>query len=288
MSKNPITPHIEISFETVHYQTHVPFKKLENGQIEYEAVLQTANEINRNTKYYSSEVLSEAINTPRIVELVKRNSFFGELSHPYERKNFQRSVEVLPNEVSHRICNPRMVDNKVVSTIHTVAPRGSIVTSWVADEGSQLGHSMRGITPYTYTKISPVKHTIIKSPMSIITYDIVLYPSHPEALMVLGNSPTTEDASEDLSVFVVDSRLYTHEGNPFQSVPLVQKELVRYVSEESSAYQILQNELGIAIDPHKPITKVPNRTMLECTLQGGALARIAFEEAVLTDIRSYI
>jgi len=58
---------------------------LPSGHIEFPAVLQTVDEINRNTNLYPHDVLMDALHNERIEELVKRHCWFGEEAHPWDR-----------------------------------------------------------------------------------------------------------------------------------------------------------------------------------------------------------
>ncbi len=138
--KEPEKPAITIVFEATEFQQIIDFKELPNGHLEFEGCLQTVDEINRNTKCYPQAVLMEALTQPRIQELLKRNAWIGEGSHPWDRKNFHRSIDVLPECVTHRVCTmPVLRGNQLISTIHTIEPCGKTVDSWIKDEQGQTG-----------------------------------------------------------------------------------------------------------------------------------------------------
>ena len=260
-------PKISILFESAHMQSIVGYKELKNGHIEFDAVLQTVDEINRNTNFYPRDVLAEALAAPRIADLVRRHAWFGEGSHPYERKDFARSVDILPAKVTHRICQvPYLKGNDVVSKIHTVEPCGKQIVSWVVDEGTQMGFSMRGLTPYSFTKTKPFAHKVIKAPMNIITYDAVFYPSHPGALMMDGAGGEYTPAQESV-------------------VPTA--EFAKYFTEESAVYKIFHDELGITLNCEAGIARA-GKDCVDVTLEDGRLARLNVEEKLLRDVAQYL
>lgn len=265
MSKNK-QPVLYIINESAQMQNITGYKKLPNGHIEFNGVLQTIDDINRNTNEYPRDVLSEAINHPRIKELVDRNAWFGEIAHPWDRKNFNRSIDILPSEISHRICQvPYFKGDKLISIIHTVEPCGHTIDSWVCDEGSQLGFSMRGVTPFYYMKDTPVTHKVMKSPMTILTYDTVFYPSHKDALYQThaGNSATQSYES----TFILN-------------------EIEEYINTESETYKIFHDELGINLDKNSPVSIATNNgeNFFSFTLEDGRLAQINLEESILQEI----
>ena len=260
-------PRISVVFESAEMHPVVNYKKLENGQIEFTGILQTVDSINRNANDYPRDVLAEALATPRIAELVRRRAWFGEIAHPYQRKDFNRSVDIFPKLVSHRICEiPHFVGDQVQSLIHTVAPEGSTVVSWVVDEGSQLGFSMRGLTPYTITKTTPVQHKVVKSPMNIITYDIVFYPSHAEALMMEGGVEKT----------------------PAYECTYEAADIASFVTEESVYYKIFRDELGIELDASRGVQKVSGESALTGALKDGRLVKLELEDSIIADVARYL
>lgn len=265
-------PVLTVMFESAVMGDIKNYKKLDNGQIEFKAALQTVNEINRNTNYYSDTVLMEAVRHPRLKELIERNCLFGEISHPWDKKNFQRSVDIFPDMISHRICTvPVLEGHKLISTVRTVRPRGGDVVSWVEDEKSQLGFSMRGITPHSFTKTSPVNHTVIKSPMTILTWDIVFFPSHKDALM--------QTTNEGANIVV---------GN---SVTPTREDLAEYIAQESESFRIISEQLGIEIDPEYPVTPVTKSAVVEALnirLKDGRLAKLNVENDILCEVGKYL
>jgi hypothetical protein len=264
--KSPVQK-LNIVFESAEMNSIVDYKKLPNGHLEFEGCLQTTDEINRNTKNYPDDVLQEALSSPRIIELVKDNKWVGEIAHPWDRQNFFRSVDIYPKEVSHRICTlPKIQNHKVMSTIHTIEPCGSIVDSWITDEGMLLGFSMRGVTPYTITKTTPVKHSVVKTPMSIITYDIVFYPSHPDALIQTSSGSVATQARENV---------------------VTVEEIAQYITTESSTFKMFEDELAIKINTAHPIEK-GGKHSIQCTLVDGKVAKFTLESNIMNEIAKYI
>jgi hypothetical protein len=260
-------PCIVVCFEAVEMQPVLQYKKLKNGHLSFNATLQTVDGINRNNKLYPKDVLMEALSQPRIVDMVKRNSWFGEIAHPWNRKNFLRSIDILPVNISHRICTqPVLQGNSVVSEVHTVEPMGKTLDSWIEDENCDIGFSMRGITPYELEKNTPIAHKVIRSPMTVLTFDSVAYPSHSEARIASTNSPIQKEGGE------ID-------------IPI--NEVSEFVSMESQNFRIFKEELGIDIDRRKPVVKAEGGS-LECTLKDGRLARLKVEQDIIQQIASYI
>lgn len=267
MAKDTIKkPIINIIFESTSMSEVKEWKELPGGHIEFPAVLQTVDEINRNTNCYPKDVLMDSLHNERIEELIRRNCWFGEEAHPWDRKNFSRSIDILPDNISHRIMDmPTLNGNNVCSRVCTTEPKGKRIVHWITNDHSQLGFSLRGVTPYFYTKDTPVKHKVIRAPMSVLTYDIVFYPSHPGALAAVnttGMTPAVEGA-----VFWDDIK--------------------NYITEESESFKIFKNELGIDIKNGEPIYKGKGNT-IDIVLEDGRLANLSIENSILKEVSKWV
>jgi hypothetical protein len=272
-SKKDTDPLIVICFESVEIQPTLEYKKMSNGHVSFNATLQTVDEINRNSKLYPANVLMEALSQPRILDMVKRNCWFGEIAHPWDRKNFLRSIDILPECTSHRICTqPILRGNRITSEIHTIEPMGKVLDSWIIDENCEIGFSMRGITPYEMEKTTPVRHKIIKAPMTVLTFDSVAYPSHSTATI------ETSDAR-------IKTEGFDPNTEPYKSVSL--KDIAEFVSTESHNFKIFKEELGIDINTAAPIVKTESGG-IDCTLNDGRLARLKVENDIMAQIASYL
>jgi hypothetical protein len=272
-SKKDTDPVIVICFESAEFQPILQYKKMANGHLEFNATLQTVDEINRNSKLYPANVLMEALRQPRIVAMVLKKSWFAELSHPWDRKNFLRSIDTLPKNISHRICTqPTLQGNKVVALIHTVEPMGKVLDSWIIDEQCEIGFSMRGITPYEMEKTTPVQHKVIKAPMTVLTFDAVAYPSHSSAQIETSEAP--------IQMEQFDPKL-----EPYHKVTL--ENVAEFIAAESYNFRIFKEELGIDINAKIPITRTESGE-IDCTLKDGRLARLKVENNIMLQVASYL
>jgi len=261
-------PTIHVIFESVLGVGNVKPKKLSNGHISYTGDLQGVNEINRNTNFYPDDVIMEAIHSQRIADMVSRNVWFGELTHPYQKKDFHRCMEIIPTNISHAILEvPKLQGSRIISEIETVDPMGKTVVSWMERERSSiLGHSMRGLTPYKFVKETPYRHNVIKKPMSILTYDIVFFPSH------------------DKSLQMIDAKILTRESPLMWDFKM--GEIAEFITTESGYYDIFRNELGIEIDKTKKITRVNGESAITLGLKDGSYAKMSLELDILKTIGS--
>ena len=152
--------------------------KKTKDKIRFEAVLQTAQDINRNRRRYSREVLEEGMSKvqPRITE----GSFIGELDHPIST-NPTRQVTVLYKEAAHRIMEIGWDGNKLWGVVESLrTPNGNILKN-LAEDGLPVGFSFRGMGDLrTVSESTGEVHEVV-GPLHCITFDSVSFPSHAEA-----------------------------------------------------------------------------------------------------------
>jgi hypothetical protein len=148
---------------------------------------------------------------------------------------------------------------------------GSTLDSWIIDEKSEIGFSMRGITPYELEKQTPVHHKVIKSPMTILTFDAVTYPSHSIAGIETSENPIQIEGIDPLK-------------EPYHKVTM--EDIASFIATESRNFNIFKEELGIDIDTKAPITR--HESGIDCTLKDGRLARLKVEEDIMQQVASYL
>ena len=137
--------------------------------------LQTGNETNRNGRIYRTEDLAKEINAPRQVELVSTGNMLGEAGHPIDT-NLARQQTIDPKNVCVRFLKLWMEGDDVMATF-----QGSNNALGEAfDKDLRMGvlpaFSLRALG----TVSSTPKGNLVEN-LKIITYDYVIYPSHPGA-----------------------------------------------------------------------------------------------------------
>jgi hypothetical protein len=167
-------------------------KKVKNGSIRMEAVLQTANDINRNNRRYNKGLLESGI--IRVGDRITEGTFFGELDHPISSKP-ARQFTVLFKNISHRIMETGWDGNKLVGIVETVrTPKGRILKN-LAEDHIPIGFSMRGMGDLKPTIENGKSFMDVIGPLNIITWDAVTNPSHSQAKTIR----ITEDIQRDIN-----------------------------------------------------------------------------------------
>jgi hypothetical protein len=141
----------------------------------FKAILQTVNEINRNKRYYSKQLMEQGI--VNLIEEMKNRNLVGELDHPLDTEESRQAV-VLYKEVSHIITDYFWKGNELWGVIETTpySTNGKILTGLVRD-GVKVGFSMRGFGDV----IPKGDYMEVVSPLYIVTWDCVSNPSHKGA-----------------------------------------------------------------------------------------------------------
>lgn len=155
-------------------------KTKKSGKVIFEAILQTADDINKNKKRYRNEVLKKAIAADGVREKMKIGRFYGETDHPIT-ENIARLISVLWKDTSHRI-NELWMDGKYVrGLVENVksCPNGKMMYDLI-EEKMPIGFSLRGLGKCA--NVDGIQDVV--GPVQIITYDSVTNPSHVESRVV--------------------------------------------------------------------------------------------------------
>lgn len=165
----------------------------------FDAVLQSFGVKNRNARMYIAENIMNCINTdPYIQSQLRQNSWMGEIDHPApiyqgQELTMQRIANPDPKLTSHYIRKPHLNGNLLEATIQT-------------DSSNENGMNMaikivdgKIIPCFSARVLGALKTESAAVPVvnvrKLITYDWVLYPSHPEAMAKI-NQPVMESVND--------------------------------------------------------------------------------------------
>ena len=162
----------------------------------FPAVLQSFGVKNRNKRKYDLNNVWNCIQTDDYIQsMLKQNSWMGEIDHPApEMVGGELTVQRISNpdmtRTSHYIRSPRINGNLIEANIQT-------------DSSNKHGMNMAikivdgKIIPCFSARVlgskAPGSDTVIVK--KLVTYDWVLYPSHPEALAKI-HQPLMESVQE--------------------------------------------------------------------------------------------
>jgi hypothetical protein len=143
--------------------------------------IQTVNEVNQNNRKYPDTVLKEGMTN--CDTRMQRRAFYSELDHPLPSGNQQvdgiRQTTVSLAQVSHIIRSYDFNDNFLIGEMETTStPNGGILLGLLRDK-TGVGFRMRGLAELERLQ----DHNVVKSPLTIISFDAVSMPSHKSAVV---------------------------------------------------------------------------------------------------------
>lgn len=152
------------------------FEVVEKGKrVTAKGVVQTGNQQNRNGRRYRTEDLVREINAPRQRELLSTGNMLGEAGHP----------------MSQDLLRQQTIDPKCVCVRYLKFwNEGDDIMAIYKGTNNELGDAFdqdlrEGIKPaFSYRALGTVEETpqgTVVTNLKMITYDYVIYPSHPTA-----------------------------------------------------------------------------------------------------------
>jgi hypothetical protein len=146
-----------------------------NGKLVAEAILQTADEKNRNGRYYAEEELFPQLTAKRTLELLNAGYLRAECGHPLS-KDLQRQSTIDDTRTCARFLKLWTEGKNVMA--HVVGTNSPLGQAFNADleEGCMPAWSLRALGSVNNTpRGAEVKN------LRLITWDNVIFPSHPGA-----------------------------------------------------------------------------------------------------------
>lgn len=162
-----------------------------NGKIVAEGILQTADEQNRNKRFYAKEELFPAMNHPRIKEILEAGYLRAEMGHPLSKELARQSI-IDDTKTCARFIKLWTEGNDIWATFTATNNEYGNAFNLDLIEGCLPAWSLRALGNVTNTR----RGAEVKN-LRIITWDNVIYPSHPGAYtqrIVAENSVLNEAA----------------------------------------------------------------------------------------------
>ncbi len=158
----------------------IQVKKSTPTKVFFTAVLQSLGVRNINRRIYPEKDMKESISY--ILPTLKDKTFGGELDHPVigsgSETDWIRHTQYQLKEASHAILSIRYEGNLIIGEMETLStPNGRTLAGLIGD-GVKVGFSVRAISDNIE---STSEADIVHSPITIISWDAVSFPSHREA-----------------------------------------------------------------------------------------------------------
>ena len=241
-----------------------------NGKVIGEGILQTANEKNRNGRFYSSEELFPQLTAPRTLELLEAGYLRAELGHP------------LSNEL---IRQQTIDDSRTCAMFLKLWTEGDNVWARFRGTNNAFGESFDkdlrdGCKPAWSlralgTLVQTARGAEVKK-LRLITWDQVIYPSHPGAYT---HNVITESTS---AIPSVGDAMFGEDANKI--IPVTNQQVIDYIKSESANLKYFKEQFDFMYDTITVDEAAGHVTM---TTKEGDIIGVRIENYILDEIRSY-
>lgn len=236
-----------------------------------EAVLQEAEAPNRNKRLYTKRAIESGINNPMFQEKLKNKNLFGEPNHPLS-DSIERQSIIDQSRMSHIIEKVWWEGNILKGEIAATKTACGQDFAALVRQGCKMAFSMRGLGGVVKKEGDL---TIVHDPLLIITYDNVLYPSHPNAYQ-------TKILKEDTQLLKSNNTIL-HEG---VLVPCDYQDAIKsYMMAESKQIKDAIDQLEL--DPSKASLANDGKMSLSIKTEEGRMILFA-EDNIKREINEFL
>ena len=238
-----------------------------NGKLVAEGILQTADERNRNGRYYAEEELFPQLTAPRTLELLRAGYLRAEMGHPLS-KDLQR-------QSCARFLKLWTVGKDIWATFTaTNNVNGEAFNADLA-EGCLPAWSLRALGT-----IDKTRRGMEVRNLRLITWDQVIYPSHPGAYTQRIISESTV-MNESTSIDISEKNDMVGEA---MIIPITDNNIISFIQSESSNLKFVRECFDFAYDS---ISVNENGTKVLLTTKAGETIAINMESYVHNELMHY-
>jgi len=253
------------------------------GRLIAEANLQTADELNRNGRIYPADELFPQLVCPRTRELLEAGYFRGEMGHPL-------STELVRQQTidDTRTCVQFLklwTEGKTVKGLYrgTNNAFGKAINEDLKD-GCKPAFSLRALG----TIVKDPRGNIVRN-LRIITYDCVIYPSHPGAYThgIINESANIEEKKSHLQSVAESANIDYYSdilNNNDKIVGFNHSDVVSYIKSESANFKYIKENFDFIYDTIT-IDESCNRVILD-TKEGDKIY-VNLEKYIQNEIMNY-
>lgn len=248
-----------------------------NGKAIGEGILQTADERNRNGRYYAEEELFPQITAPRTKELLSAGYLRAEMGHPLSKDLARQSV--IDDKLSCARFLTIWTEGKNVWARFT-ATNNEYGKAFDMDlkEGCKPAWSLRALGSVVQTS----RGAEVKN-LRIITWDNVIYPSHPGAYT---QRIVSESTSLNEGVSIPTGKILTEndlEGKAFIT-PIQNEQVLNYIREQSGNLKFIKECFDFV---YKDIVVNEAGTKVYLTTNEGNTLVVPIESYIHNELMNY-
>ena len=234
-----------------------------------QGTLQEANEKNRNGRFYDSRDLFPQLTAPRTVELLKTGNLRAENGHPLS-KELVRQQTIDPE--------------KTVAIFLKLWTEGNFVKATFQGTNDARGEEFNkdllcGFSPsWSLRALGTIQNTgrgaEVKG-IKVITWDRVIYPSHPRAY-------TDGIVSESAGVGVnSDSNVFLEKNDKGILIPITNESVINYIKSESANFKAIKESYDLLYDD---IELINRGTQVKLTDRSGGIFVVNLESYIHDEI----
>lgn len=241
-------------------------RPMDKKRVVAEVILQEANEKNRNGRFYDSNELFPQITAPRTQELIQHGELRAENGHPLS-KDIQRQSTIDPNNT--------------VAIFLKLWTDGNFIKAHARGTNNEKGEEFNqdlldGFSPaWSLRALGSIINTgrgaEVKNP-KIITWDRVIYPSHPRAY-------TQGIVSESSSIVVPNN-------DPGMLIPITNNQVIDYIKHESANLRQVMETFEIFYDNIELVNERFN-PQVKLTSRDGNIYVVNLETYLQNEIQNY-
>ena len=251
-------------------------------------ILQTGNERNRNGRFYRTEDLAREINAPRQKELISTGNLLSEASHPLSTELIRQQT-IDPRNSCARFLKLWMEGDNVMGTFQGTNN----------DLGETFDKDLRmGVKPAFSLRalgtISATPQGALVENLKMITYDYVIYPSHPGAYTQGVLNESSSLLSDPISNFKLTNandatksfiKEFTNEDvvNAIKQTQL-DESAIDYIKDKSHNFYLLKEAFDMT---HFDTIDFINDKQVVLTEAGNATIIMNIEDYIAKEIQNY-
>lgn len=252
-----------------------------NGKAIGEGILQTANERNRNGRFYDKENLFPAMKAPRLQELLSAGYLRAEMGHPLS-KDLQRQSVIDDTKTCARFLALWTEENNIWARFTGTNNAYGNAFDLDLKEGCKPAWSLRALGSIKQTSRGAEIENI-----RIITWDQVIYPSHPGAytqrIISESSGIITENTlmrSTPVAEILTENDL---KGNGM-IVPINNKDVISFLQLESSNLKFIKENFDFV---YNNIKVNENGTRVTLTTNNGETIIVPMESYIHNELMNY-
>ena len=247
----------------------VPESKVISGsekRVVAEGILQTAEEVNRNSRCYLHNDLLNEINCARTKELISTGNMLSENGHPMDTAMIRQQT-IDPNNTVARFLKIWMEGNNVMA--HFKGTNNALGEEFDQDlrEGVRPSWSLRALG-----SLENMGGRNIVQNLKIITWDRVIYPSHP-------NAYTTKLITESASI----NSDIEHVNENGRLIPITNESVISYIKSESANIKSLISQIEFMYES----ATLLGTDRVQLVAKNGDIFIVNLENHIANEIESY-